>query len=243
MTITEHDLRELLERDSADGPYRGVTVADVDGRARAIRRRRTRVLGAVAAAGLAITVAANLPGTETGTPPDDVWTGVLTQPTPSPNKPWFYAEELVNETYQQAGKRETVTFAGTDRRIGITMDCPRGSYALAWLNGTLEVNAPCGRGSEAQSTLTTMSFASLGRNTLSAVVLPGASVPSGQLSAMEADEAAAWAVPYKAKWSVLVLVDKGVSCTTPIVIVDPGTGREVLSSSCPSVKVDVAPRD
>ncbi|MGW3366721.1 hypothetical protein ACWDOR_27690, partial [Streptosporangium canum] len=40
MTITESELREILDRESGDGPHGGVTVADVDRRLRGIKRRR-----------------------------------------------------------------------------------------------------------------------------------------------------------------------------------------------------------
>ncbi|MBN6054424.1 hypothetical protein JYK22_20960, partial [Nonomuraea sp. RK-328] len=89
MAMTEDDLRELLDRDSGDGPCGGVAVAAVDRRVRRMRRRRAGAAGAVALTAFAVVAVAALPGALPlpGREPE-VWTGALARPTrtvtPSP---------------------------------------------------------------------------------------------------------------------------------------------------------------
>ncbi|MFI6322257.1 hypothetical protein ACIBG8_32305 [Nonomuraea sp. NPDC050556] len=228
MTTTERDLRDLLEQDSADGHHRGVTVADVDARVRGLRRRRRRTLGAVLVAGAAVTVLANLPHQPVA-PADTMETGTAMEP------PGFLSDKvLVSKSFQEAGKRETFTFVTGGRRIGIRLDCPRDSYAMAWVNGRFMLNTPCGPVAEAAGIMAITSPQGTGRSTVTVAVVPRTSAGSDSLTSAEADELVAWASAYPAKWSVTIMEDSLVRCDQPIVIVDPGSGQQILSQKCPS---------
>ncbi|GAA3087979.1 hypothetical protein [Streptosporangium carneum] len=136
MTITESDLRDLFHEDAETPPAGGVTVAGVDRRIGAIRRRRLRLLGGTALAGLAAAAALTLPGAGTVSAPDDVWNGVMAQPSPR-----YGAREMskvvVDEAFSAMGRR--VAFGipksrGAGDLLGMVY-CPRGAEMLYWLDG------------------------------------------------------------------------------------------------------------
>ena len=84
MTITESELREILTGEGREDQHRGVTVADVDRRVRVIKRRRLRVVGAVAGLGIVAGLAFAVPQVRNTVVPEDIWTGVMAQPTKTP---------------------------------------------------------------------------------------------------------------------------------------------------------------
>ncbi|MFC7649658.1 hypothetical protein ACFQX6_61875 [Streptosporangium lutulentum] len=61
-----------------------MTVADVDRRVRVIRRRRLRVMSAMAGLGIVAGLAFAVPRVENTMASEDIWTGVMTQPTKTP---------------------------------------------------------------------------------------------------------------------------------------------------------------
>ncbi|WP_326824101.1 hypothetical protein [Streptosporangium sp. NBC_01756] len=136
MTITESELREILQREGEDGPHRGVTVADVDRRVSGLRRRRARVLGGVAALGLAVTAAFTLSGPGAGNVSDDIWTGVMAQPEVR------YGTRTVSDTVtekQFSTMGERLAFDLPERRYGTMtsalINCPPQAEVLYWENG------------------------------------------------------------------------------------------------------------
>ncbi|GAT66073.1 hypothetical protein PS9374_01717 [Planomonospora sphaerica] len=154
MTITESDLRDLFDTDSGDGPCRGVTVADVDRRARRIRRRRLGAAGGVAAAGLAVAMAITLPAGTAGVVPEDVWTGVMSRPEGSPavvgtprGGP-FIGELVAQRGFTGGGVRKELTVPTGGGRIAVTLWCSGPvTKAALWVDGRLVTAGPCGRGS------------------------------------------------------------------------------------------------
>ncbi|MEU6740391.1 hypothetical protein [Streptosporangium sandarakinum] len=135
MTITESELREILAAEGDDGRRGGVTVADVDRRVRRIRRRRAAALGGTLAAGLAAVAALTLPGGVTAVP-DDVWTGVMAQPTPRYGA--RYVDDVVLEKrFSTMGERLSLGLParpyGTMTRV--TVNCPFGAELLYWEDG------------------------------------------------------------------------------------------------------------
>ncbi|MEV8632503.1 hypothetical protein AB0395_12675 [Streptosporangium sp. NPDC051023] len=139
MMITESDLREFLERDAGDGASGGVTVAQVDGRVRGIRRRRLRLLGGAVAAGLAVTAMLTLPRSGGGGAPDDVWTGVMAQPSPRYGARGVYVG-ILDRRYSWMGERVAVgipEYQGSENAWG-NLACPRGTVALYWLDGAYQ---------------------------------------------------------------------------------------------------------
>lgn len=238
MTTTEHQLRELLDQDSADGHYRGVTVADVNRRVRGIRRGRMRVLGALAAGAAVVIAVATLPSATAVAPQDDVWTGALAQPTPDELtraiENGVYVDR-VHKTFTKGGKAETFTFTGTGRKTAITVVCRQpGSYALAWVNGKLQVSHPCD--DTHRRTLPVGTLSAGETNTVVAAIVPA---PPGGPDAAAADEAVARATPYDAGWSVLVSTEEFIRCDEQIVIVDPASGRQIHSTQCKDIHPDI----
>ncbi|MFF5211494.1 hypothetical protein [Streptosporangium sp. NPDC000396] len=144
MTITESDLREILSRESEDGLHRGVTVADVDRRVRRIKRRRLRALGGAVAAGLAVAAAFTLPGGGTVAVPDDIWTGVMAQPSPR------YGARAITDTIMVkrfSAMGERVAFDLPERRrewmSSVIVYCPFQSEVLYWEDGVYHTARPC----------------------------------------------------------------------------------------------------
>ncbi|MFI6902949.1 hypothetical protein ACIBKY_16930 [Nonomuraea sp. NPDC050394] len=228
MTLTERDLRELLESDSLDGRHRGVTVADVDRRVRRIRTRRLRAVTAVAAA--AVAVAALSSGTATPSR-EEVWEGVLAQPAPSDI--WLNPPTVARQ-FTKGGKRETLTFlAGAPAKVAIAVECRLDTYLLVWLNGMRVANEPCGGRANVPSWMRTGLQAQPGRNTVTAILVPRSAVPGDTLGAAAAEEMAAWAGPFAVTWTLQVMEQgRKDACREKRVIVDPHSGREVLSWKC-----------
>ncbi|GGP83568.1 hypothetical protein [Streptosporangium pseudovulgare] len=136
MTITEPELREILAAEGDDGHRGGVTVADVDRRVRRIRRRRAAALGGTLAAGLAVVAALTLPGGGVTAVPDDVWTGVMAQPTPRYGA--RYVDDVVLEKrFSTMGERLSLDLParpyGTMTQVAV--HCPFGAELLHWEDG------------------------------------------------------------------------------------------------------------
>ncbi|MEU0567508.1 hypothetical protein ABZ297_19275 [Nonomuraea sp. NPDC005983] len=218
MAITEQDLREMLDRDSGDAPPKGVTVADVDRRVRGIRRRRTAVLGAIAAAALAVT-AGVLP--QQG----DVTRAALTPPQA--------AEPLVTKVYRQGGRAETFTFTAAGREASLSVGCRSDLYALVWLNGELALHGRCEAGRVPPGLLTGSDAVRPGPNEVRAVVIPASAAGADERAGEWADEALAWSSPFPAEWTLQVAPESGRRCRGGLVTLDPGSGQ-VVRWVCPA---------
>ncbi|MFI9560179.1 hypothetical protein [Nonomuraea endophytica] len=230
MTLTERDLRELLESDSLDGRHRGVSVADVDRRVRRIRTRRLQAFTAVAA--VVVAVAALSSGTATPSR-EEVWEGVLAQPTP---RAYELKHPVVVREFAEGGKPQTITFkSGAPNPMALLVSCRPDTYLLVWLNGLRVANEPCGQTAEgAPMWMRTDLRSKVGRNTVTALLVPKSAVPGGTLSAAEADEMAGRSSPFEVSWTLQVMErEPAGACSQQLVIVDPGSGREVLSWKCP----------
>jgi YD repeat-containing protein len=264
--LNETDLRELLDIDSSGGDVhrQGVTVADVDRRARSIRRRRVRAVGGLLAAGLAVTAAVYLPAAfhgPGGEPPDrDVWTGVMAQPPPADERPVkvFHAGRELHRTQgRRGGSLERFTFNASGRRIGVTLTCEgRSEYAFLWINGTLVYQGPCGLQAGATRYQPTWFDRSgngrPGPDVGEYAIVPVTAVPdagkggSSMLSSVQAKQIVSAATPFRSDVEVTVNENAFIHCTTQqdIVIIDPASGRRILSSTCPDVgDLDVFPTD
>ncbi|MEV0968017.1 hypothetical protein [Microtetraspora glauca] len=147
MAITESDLRDLLADESRGGPVEGVTVADVDRRVRRIRRRRLAAATGVLTAGLVVVGALTVPRAVTAEAPDDVWTAVMAQPSPSSSpspsgrlpSQWRGVAVLAHKAYEQAGVKRRLTFQAGELPLSVYVECPGSpSYVIVWLNGVRE---------------------------------------------------------------------------------------------------------
>ncbi|MBG0818067.1 hypothetical protein [Planomonospora sp. ID82291] len=188
MTITENDLRDLLDTDSGGGPCRGVTVADVDRRARRIRRRRLGAAGGAAAAGLAAVMAVALPAGTADVVPQDVWTGVMSQPEKR------YGARLVtttvlSERFSEMGRRIVFDIPDQARRqqTWITVYCPSGAEVLLWEGGRYHNVYTCDQrvGDEFTAALATVSD----RERVEIAVVPAGSVAKLGSPLVDGDDA------------------------------------------------------
>lgn len=147
MTMTENDLRELLDRDASTGGGAGVTLADVDRRVRRIRRRRGAV-AAVLAAGLAAAVTVTIaPRTVTIAPDDgpDAATVATAGPRPLPRERYLAGTRVYRTGKIETGGRVLrLPFTSVTTSVNVQVDCGDPSYAFVWLNGRLEAQGPCG---------------------------------------------------------------------------------------------------
>ncbi|MFI6496478.1 hypothetical protein [Nonomuraea typhae] len=254
MTRTERDLRELLEHDSLDGRHKGVSVAGVDRRVRRIRGRRLQTAGALAAAGLAIAVGAGLtpgvgaPGVGrtpgTAAPPGDRST-TSARPSPSPSELPVFSAPAVTRNFTRGGERRTVAFTTRRPQVAVRLTCQRNTYLLLWLNGRLVRDEPCGEPGYPAGWMFTGLPVKIGTNSLTAMLLKRDTLGGGRMSEAAADEAAAWATPFPQKWSLVVMEQVGKQeCAERNVIVDPDSGREVLSWKCttPADAIGASPK-
>ncbi|NRQ30506.1 hypothetical protein HII36_01425 [Nonomuraea sp. NN258] len=228
--MTEQDLRELLDRDSAEAPRGGVSLADVDRRVGRIRRGRVRALGSVTLAALAVVAVANLPRTETARAPEDVWTGVMARPSASgyhPGLPITYA-------YSVAGHRQSITFDTTAGPISFAMFCPADGYALIWLNERFVADGPCGPTKLAPPRWMGEAVAQSGVNEVVAAVVPAAEAGTGPMTGARAEQVLARITSYPATWSLAVMRGAPRTCST-VVMLDPKSGKVDHADICPSV--------
>ncbi|GIH99699.1 hypothetical protein [Planobispora takensis] len=141
--ITESDLRELFDRESGDGPGRGVTVAEVDRRVRRIRRRRAGLAAGAAAVGLAVAAVFVLPSGSAGVAPQEVWSGVIAQPSKRYGaRPVF--DVVMDKRFSAMGERVAFDLprlsSGT---VWAQVFCPRGTRVLFWENGRYRHGPRC----------------------------------------------------------------------------------------------------
>ncbi|MEV0592283.1 hypothetical protein [Nonomuraea cavernae] len=227
--MTEHDLRELLERDSQDGPHRGVTVADVGRRVRRIRRRRVQVLGSLTAAAAAVVMAAWLPSAGTAPAPAGVWTGELAQPTPTRT---ISLAPLHSSAYERGGTRETFSavWAPEVRKVGFWITCEPAAHVLIWVNGELVDNGPCEVGPRPPARVAGGIPVRAGeRNEFAVALIPETVAGATAKGAEWAAEALSRTAPYPLRWRVEV-VDDSV-CQSRHVAVEAGSGK-IIQFDC-----------
>ncbi|MCT9929450.1 hypothetical protein N5079_04370 [Planotetraspora sp. A-T 1434] len=262
MPITETELRDLLACDSDDGLARGVTVADVNRRVQRIRRRRLASAGAVLAAGLATTGLLVTPHTVTTRAPDDIWSAVMAQPSPT-WRPGEYTvtKVLAHAGYREGGVKQRLPFEGGQKAMGLEVGCPAPLYVLVWINGVPAASGPC-RGTDASRTGYRLfgedgEHPRPGTNTVDVLVVAASDLPRSvrtfqrPLNMAEVESVAAGAKPYAVRWNVAVTemefgssdpVESSMlpptprSCTKDIVIHKPN-GQDVLSSECEGASV------
>ncbi|MEV4246561.1 hypothetical protein AB0J63_24445 [Streptosporangium canum] len=238
MTITESELREILDRESDDGPHGGVTVADVDRRFRRIKRRRAGLLSGAAVAGLAVAAAFTLPAGDAADVPGDLWTGVMTQPTSrhstvsTPVAGTVTREELVVKGFEGGGVRKEFTVATKAAPISVTVWCtgPLNRAAL-WIDGRLVEAGPCGEKGDRRYTVTWEGprDGRAARHTVAGAVLR-ADDPSGTTVTGTAgvERLLAEGRRFDVSWKVLVhRVGIPPECRNRVAEVDPRTGRVV----------------
>ncbi|MGP4094477.1 hypothetical protein [Nonomuraea sp. KM90] len=237
-TRQEQDLRELLDSDSAEGiaertgGHRGVTVADVDARARAIRRRRGRTAGSIAMAALAVVAVASLPRTEAAPMPEDVWTGVLAQPGAAPAPERSVPALPLYHRYERGGERETFRFRASATGVTFGMSCPADGHALIWLNGRFVASGPCGPTvAEPPGWLGDPAKAREGVNELTAALVPASSAGSGRMTEERAERLLAATPAYPAAWRLTVLDIRTLNCRADLIRIDPGSGEIIPSCS------------
>ncbi|MGI5486929.1 hypothetical protein [Microtetraspora malaysiensis] len=227
MAITESDLRDILAADSGDGPGRGVAVADVDRRARRIRRRRLAAVTGVLTAGLAVAGVLAVPRTVTAEVPDDIWTAVMAQPSPSPWPTGAYTHvavgKLAERKFHRAGVKQRLTYRTGKGFPSLQIRCPDApSYVVVWVNRLWVEGQPCGsvegeRTDGQVSGAARLLWEGSGLNTVEVLVVPAGDVPDGltsrrkylgkylgdnDLGVKDENAVVAAARPYQAEWGV-----------------------------------------
>ncbi|SNS17667.1 hypothetical protein SAMN05216276_1005117 [Streptosporangium subroseum] len=151
MTITESELREILTGEGREDRHRGVTVADVDRRVRVIKRRRLRVVGAVAGLGIVAGLAFTVPQVRNTVVPEDIWTGVMAQPTQTPRVVStavggpILLDMLANRRYKEGGARKEFTVSTGSSQFSVSLWCSGTLMKAAlWIDGKLVNAGPCG---------------------------------------------------------------------------------------------------
>ncbi|MET8338039.1 hypothetical protein ABZV14_10785 [Streptosporangium canum] len=245
MTITESELREILDRESDDGLHGGVTVADVDRRARGIRRRRLGALGGVAALGLAAALAFTLPGNGAVDVPDGLWTGVMAQPspvTPTVSRPvgdLMIGPDIAKREYRTAGTREEFRVVTGRVPVSVQVMCSGPlRRLLVWIDGGAPQQQLCGRRSD--GTVLVASWEDkTGKNAehiVSVAVLPGELDPGMTFKELARrdeffegwERQLAEAKEFPLQWSVTVRELVYPVCRDNVHQVDPATGRIVM---------------
>jgi hypothetical protein len=241
MTITESDLREILTGEGREDHHRGVTVADVDRRVRAIRRRRLRAVGAVAGLGIVAGLAFAVPQMESTVVPDDIWTGVMTQPTKTPRVvstsaggPVFLGS-LAGGQYKEGGVRKEFTVGTGTSQFSVRLWCSGTLMKAAlWIDGKLVNAGPCGE----KDGQTYMIFWDRPRDdraskhtVAGAVLRTDARTPEQLSGAADVEHLLAASKRFDLVWGINVDRTGTPGCQDNVLQVDPATG-EVVRLRC-----------
>lgn len=256
MTITEFELREILAGDSGEDHNRGVAVADVHRRVRAIRRRRWGAAGAAAAAALTVAVALNVPLGGGTASEADLWTGVMARPSADPptvSQPLgepYPVREVMTRSFGTGGTREELRLGSGSGSMTVTVHCSGPlRRAIVWIDDGPPRRQLCGTGPDgfpmaifqedrSATTIKEQKSPVAGERVVSAAVLPGEIDSTGKTINMllegmddyfegwEAQLAEAKSFPLK--WSVSVREVIFPVCRDNVRQVDPRTGKMVL---------------
>ncbi|WP_436762109.1 hypothetical protein [Streptosporangium sp. V21-05] len=250
MTITESELREILNGDEGEGRDRGVTVAGVHRRVRAIRRRRRWTAGGAVAATLVVAVALNTPAGGVADDPD-VWTGVMAQPSPTiPTTSQPLGEphplrQLANRTYKTGGTREELRIGSGNYLLGVHVYCSGPlRRVIVWVGDAPPRRRLCGTGPDGHPmdiSETPAATPLADGQTVFAAVLPGEIESAGSTAAelvegMDGffegwEERLAAAEPFPLEWSVVAREVIPPVCRDNVRQLDPRTG-EMVRLSC-----------
>ncbi|MGW0587366.1 hypothetical protein [Streptosporangium sp. NPDC002607] len=255
MTITEFELREILTGDGGEDHNRGVAVADVHRRVRAIRRRRWGAAGAAAAA-LTVAVAFNVPLGGGTASEADLWTGVMARPSAGPptvSQPLgepYPVREVMTRSFGTGGTREELRLGSGSGSMTVTVHCSGAlRRAIVWIDDGPPRRQLCGTGPDgfpmaifqedrSATTIKEQKSSVAGERVVSAAVLPGEIDSTGKTINMllegmddyfegwEAQLAEAKSFPLK--WSVSVREVIFPVCRDNVRQVDPRTGKMVL---------------
>ncbi|MFF5109412.1 hypothetical protein [Streptosporangium sp. NPDC000509] len=245
MTITESELREILNEDEDEGHNRGVTVAGVHRRARVIRRRRRWTAGGAVAAVIVAVVALSTPA---GGVADDlgIWTGVMARPSPTvpttsqPLGELYSGDEVASGDYRTGGTREELRVGSGSRPLGVTIRCSGPMRrVIVWIGDGPPQLHLCGSGPDGYTTEIFRQVAGVsvipgenrpaGGQVVSAAVLPGEAKGETPFEGWEEELAAARPFPFR--WSLTVREMIPPVCRDNVRQVDPRTG-EMVRLSC-----------
>jgi hypothetical protein len=241
MTITESELREILNGDEGEGRDRGVTVAGVHRRVRAIRRRRRWTVGGAVAAALAVAVALNTPAG--GVADDlDVWTGVMARPSPTvpttsqPLGEPYPGEEVASGDYRTGGTRQELRIGSESKPVTVKVHCSGPMRrAVVWIGDGPPQLHFCGTGPDGYTMEIFRETSDVNvirgedrparGQAVSAVILPGKVEGKAVFEGWEEQLAAARPFPFK--WSLTVREMVYSACRDNVRQVDPRTGEMV----------------
>ncbi|MEU4405240.1 hypothetical protein AB0F88_11980 [Streptosporangium sp. NPDC023963] len=247
MTITESELREILNGDGDgdgdgggdEGHNRGVTVAGVHRRVRAIRRRRRWTAGGVVVLGLVASLVSS-PSARSAWMPEDVWTGVMARPEKTPQAvsgpvggPVVHEKIASSRVNTEGGVREDLAFTMTSQQVRLVMRCEGTLYKAAfWVDGRLITAGPCGDGEgDIRFGLSGDFEGEPGsRHTLTGVVMKtGLTSPEGLTGSADVDRLLREQrpFPYTEGWGFLVFRLEDPECLDDVRQVDPRTGEMV----------------
>ncbi|WP_067818923.1 hypothetical protein [Actinomadura kijaniata] len=149
MPTIEEELRQTLTEASANAPTGGDRLAEVRQRIR--RGNRMRLAGGALAGASALALAGLLaPSTLTGPDADHPTTvnvAAVTSASSGRALPDTYLgmPRVTAQRFSTGGKRTRIDFAPTGPNTAITIQCPTGTIAVAWLNGRLLAYGDCHR--------------------------------------------------------------------------------------------------
>ncbi|AWS45377.1 hypothetical protein [Streptosporangium sp. 'caverna'] len=241
MTITESELREILTGEGREDHHRGVTVADVDRRVRVIRRRRLRVVGAVAGLGIVAGLAFTVPQVKNTVVPENIWTGVMAQPakTPrivhAPSGAPNILGDLGSRTYREGGVRKEFVVATEAAPFSVRLWCsgpPR--KAALWIDGKLVEAGPCG---EKDGQIYVVPWDGTQDNRVSKHIVAGAvleaeaRIPEQLNGTADVEHLLAASERFDVKWELKVNRLGYLECRDGVYQVDPGSG-EIVQLQC-----------
>ncbi|MBO3748175.1 hypothetical protein J5X84_19040 [Streptosporangiaceae bacterium NEAU-GS5] len=234
--FTESELRDLLEHDSAEPPHSMVTAARVHRRVRRIRRRRLSLVAGVAAAALVVAGVNAIPRTVTAEAPDDIWAGVMAQPTPSSSPQYYYypGQLIAHEQSSKGGVRMRYTYKNILKAVSVAVTCSdTTSYAIVWVHGMIFSNGDCGPMPVRSGLFFQGSAGYNGELEFEVLVVRRKDVAKvgKTISRADAEAIAAAAKPYRAQWGFEVTTLVPMPQTTDLTSVP---GPSITPATVPS---------
>lgn len=257
MTITESELREILNENEGEGHGRSVTVAGVHRRVHAIRRRRRWTAGGAVVLGLVASLVVS-PSARSDWMPEDVWTGVMARPSPglpTTSQPLggpYPGDKVASGTYRTGGTREELRVASGDNSVNVNVRCSGPiRRAVVWIGDGPPLWYLCGTDPDGNivaiftknpdGAVARGGDRPAGEQVVSAAVLPGEIDGAGRTMSQLAqamddlfegwEEELASARPFPLQWSLTVQEMISPVCRDNVRQVDPRTG-EMVRLSC-----------